>query len=162
MKWRSLRRARLGVECLSVLCLLGSLAPFSGCRSGNRIVIGSKSFSEQVILAEMVAQQIERKTDLGVDRRFNLGGTLICDRALKAGELDAYVEYSGTALTAILKIDVISDPDEVYRRVREEYGRFGLEWLDPLGFNNTHVILVRGSDARRRSIISGFQKLQGN
>jgi len=129
--------------------LLGLLASMSGCGSAETIVIGSKNFTEQVILGELLAQQIENQTGLKVVRKLNLGGTFICDQALRAGELDGYVEYTGTAYTAILKNDPIRDPQEVYRRVKESYGKEGMEWLQPLGFNNTFAILIRGEAAKR-------------
>ena len=88
---------------VAVAMLLASLGVAAAWPRGERIVIGSKNFSEQVLLGELVAQSIERFTGLAVDRRLNLGGTFICDRALRSGDIDAYVEYSGTALTAILK-----------------------------------------------------------
>ena len=118
------------------------------CAKPDRIVIGSKNFTEQVILGELLAQQIERTTKLTVDRRLNLGGTFICHQALVAGQIDAYVEYTGTALTAILKKPVLTDAKQAYETVRREYTEpFRAEWTEPLGFNNTFVILVRGEDA---------------
>ena len=134
---------------LGVTLLLGLLASMSGCGSAETIVIGSKNFTEQVILGELLAQQIENQTELKVVRKLNLGGTFICDQALRAGELDGYVEYTGTAYTAILKNDPIRDPQEVYQRVKESYGKEGMEWLQPLGFNNTFAILIRGEAAKR-------------
>ena len=119
----------------------------------DRIVIGAKNFTEQNILAELLAQQIESTTGLSVARKLNLGGTLICHEALRAGELDLYVEYTGTALTAILGEAPAADPDEVYDRVRTAYAeRFSLVWEEPLGFNNTFAIIVRGEDARRHDL----------
>lgn len=132
-----------------ILCLL---LQSGGCRSGSVIVIGSKNFTEQVILGDLLARHIENQTKLKVDRRLNLGGTFICDRALRAGEIDGYVEYTGTAFTAILKNEPIRDPQEVYRRVKESYAREGMEWLKPLGFDNTFAIIIRGEDARRLGI----------
>lgn len=129
--------------------ILGLLASLSGCGSAETIVIGSKNFTEQVILGELLAQQIENQTELKVVRKLNLGGTFICDQALRAGELDGYVEYTGTAYTAILKNDPIRDPQEVYQRVKDSYGKEGMEWLQPLGFNNTFAILIRGEAAKR-------------
>jgi len=117
-----------------------------GCHSGDRIVVGSKNFSEQVLLGEIVAQAIEQ-SGLGVDRRLNLGGTFVCDRALRAGEIDVYVEYTGTAYTAILKHPPSADRQEILRQVRAQYGEAGLEWLEPLGFENTFAMIVRGDDA---------------
>ncbi len=132
--------------------LLGVLLPAGACSSGESIVIGSKNFTEQVILGEILAQQIESLTELQVIRKLNLGGTFICDLALRAGEIDGYVEYTGTAFTAILKNEPISDPDEVYQRVKEDYATQGMEWLQPLGFNNTFAILIRNEEALRLGV----------
>jgi glycine betaine/choline ABC-type transport system substrate-binding protein len=133
--------------CLTVLLFLTS------CSGPDRIVIGSKNFTEQVILGELLAQQIERHTGLAVDRRLNLGGTLICHQALASGALDLYVEYTGTALTAILKEPPLNDPAAVYEKVRAAYqNQFAVDWTEPLGFNNTFVIVVRQSDAQRLNL----------
>ncbi len=122
----------------------------SACSRPDRIVVGSKNFTEQVILGELLAQQIERTTKLAVERKLNLGGTLICHQALIAGQIDAYVEYTGTALEAILKKPKESDANHVYELVKTDYqNRFRTEWTEPLGFNNTFVIVVRGSDAEK-------------
>lgn len=127
----------------------------TSCSRPDRIVIGSKNFTEQVILGEFLAQQIERHTNLVVDRRLNLGGTLICHQALVAGQLDLYVEYTGTALTAILKQPHATDPADVYDKVRTAYhDQFKIEWTEPLGFNNTFVIVVREADARKLNLKS--------
>ena len=129
--------------------LFAAVAYFVAGRGSEKIAVGSKDFTEQVIVGEILAQAIEAKTDKEVVRRFDLGGNLVHD-ALLAGEIDLYVEYTGTALLAILKEKPLSDPQEVYRRVKEAYAkRFGLEWTEPLGFNNTFAILVRGEDAQR-------------
>lgn len=118
-------------------------------RAHGRIVVGSKNFTEQRILGELLAQLIERNTPLHVSRKFDLGDTLVCDTALRAGNLDLYVEYTGTALTAIFKQPVLLDSEEVNRRVAASYAATGRTMMPPLGFNNTYVILVRGEDARR-------------
>ena len=119
---------------------------------GERIVIGSKNFTEQVILGELAAQAIERYAGLPVDRRLNLGGTFICDRALRSGDVDVYVEYSGTALTAIFKEPIRRDPGQVLEVIRTAYADAGVTMLEPLGFNNTFAILVRGDEARARGL----------
>jgi osmoprotectant transport system permease protein len=121
-------------------------------RAGGQIVVGSKNFTEQIVLGELVAQQIERETGLRVDRRLNLGGTLICDRALLTGDIDVYVEYTGTALTAIFKQPISNDAATVFDTVRDQYARSGRTLLPALGFNNTFAILVRGADARERAL----------
>ena len=139
----------------STLVLLSAFLLLAGChaRAGRRVVVGSKNFTEQIVLAELLAQQIEARAGLHVDRRVNLGGTLIRQQALRAGQIDLYVEYTGTALTAVLGERPSSDAAAVYERVRAEYAhRFGFVVTEPLGFNNTFAIVVRGDDARRLNL----------
>jgi len=127
----------------------------SGCGRRDRIVVGAKNFTESDLLAEIVAQQIERRTALPVERRLHLGGTFVCHRAITAGDIDLYIEYTGTAFTAILKQPPIADPGSVYRFVAAAYARdFKLQWTAPLGFNNTFAILVRRADAERYGLRS--------
>src|SRR6266436_10367365 len=134
--------------------LLLALA-LSGCAKHERIIVGAKNFTESDLLAEIVAQQIVRRTRLPVDRRLHLGGTFVCHRAITAGDIDLYVEYTGTAFTAILKQPPIANPDSVYRYVAAVYARdFTLRWTAPLGFNNTFAILVRRADAERYGLRS--------
>lgn len=129
---------------------LVALLTLSGCGRNDRIVVGAKNFTESDLLAEIVAQQIERRTALPVARKLHLGGTFVCDHAIKSGDIDLYVEYTGTAYTAVLNHGPGPSADSVYRVVREEYGqRWGLVWLAPFGFNNTFVVAVRGADAER-------------
>jgi osmoprotectant transport system permease protein len=133
---------------LATLGIFAGINLFQGKTSG-RIAVGSKDFTEQVILGELLAQSIETATTLTVERRFDLGGSL-AHEALLAGEIDSYVEYTGTALLAILKEKPSKDPQAVYQRVKSEYAnRFKLEWMKPLGFNNTFAILVRAEDAQK-------------
>lgn len=134
------------------LLATASISVYYPVTGGNLVVVGSKDFTEQIILGELLAQTIESNGALLVERRFDLGGNL-AHEALLAGEIDMYVEYTGTALLAILKGERSNDPAEVYRRVKDEYAkRFHLEWLKPLGFNNTFAILVRRDDADRRHL----------
>jgi osmoprotectant transport system substrate-binding protein len=126
----------------------------AGCRTrrGETIVVGSKNFTEQIVLAELFAQQIEAHSTLHVERRVNLGGTMLCHQALVTGKIDLYPEYTGTAFIAILKHSPNSDQtaSDIFRTVRKEYlHRFDVEVLPPLGFNNTFAIVVRGDDATR-------------
>ena len=133
---------------LLVALLLLSLA--CGPPRAKRVVVGSKNFTEQLILGELFAQHLEAKIQLSVERRFYLAGTYISHQAILGGRIDVYPEYTGTALTAILKEQPQKDPRQVYERVRAEYKRrFGLEVLSPLGFNDTFAIEIRGEDARR-------------
>ncbi|HET7100442.1 MAG TPA: glycine betaine ABC transporter substrate-binding protein, partial [Terriglobia bacterium] len=117
------------------------------------IVVGSKNFTEQSILGEMLAQYLHAQAGLQVERRFYLGGTYICQQALLAGRIDVYVEYTGTALTAILKQPVEYNAEDVYNKVKELYAtRFNLSVMPPLGFNDTFVLVVRGETARKDHI----------
>jgi len=129
---------------------IGAVLLLSACRGSDRSVrIGSKNFSEQVILAEIAAQALEAK-GVRVDRRLNLGGTFVCHNALRAGELDLYPEYTGTAFTAILGEKPVSDPAAVRRAVAEAYAkRWDLVWSPPLGFENNFALIVRREDAAR-------------
>jgi osmoprotectant transport system permease protein len=117
------------------------------------IGVGSKNFTEQILLGELLAQALEDE-GLPVARRFNLGGTFICDRALRSGDIDLYVEYTGTAVSAIFHQPVPRDPAEALRVARERYAASGLTVLEPLGFNNTFALLVRGRDARELDLRS--------
>jgi glycine betaine/choline ABC-type transport system substrate-binding protein len=134
---------------LSLAFLL--LFPLAACeRNANRIVVGSKNFTEQLILGELFAQVIEARTHLPVERRFYLAGTFICHQAILAGRIDIYPEYTGTALTAVLKQQPSGDRQEVYRRVKQGYEtKFGLSVGPPLGFDDTFAMVIRGEDARR-------------
>lgn len=135
--------------------LSGALLWMLGCRprSGG-VTAGSKNFTEQLVLGEMLAQVVEAAIKMQVDRRFYLAGTYICHQALLAGRIDMYVEYTGTALSAVLKEKPApgtaeADHAEVFATVKREYARrFGLEVLPPLGFDNSFAIVMRGDDAR--------------
>ena len=117
-------------------------------KSDPVIVVGSKNFTESVLLGELLAQQIEHRTDLRVERRLNLGGTFLCHQALRSGKIDLYPEYTGTALTAILKRPVEQDPNKVFETVSLAYRQeFAAQWLQPFGFNNTFAIVVRPEEA---------------
>jgi osmoprotectant transport system permease protein len=147
---QSRRSAVVTAAVIAAIVLLSSGA--AARRAGGKIVVGSKNFTEQLLLGELLSQVIERDTGLAVDRRLNLGGTIICDRALLTGDIDVYVEYTGTALTAVFHQPVSSDSGAVFATVREQYARTGRTLLPPLGFNNTFAILVRGQDARSRGL----------
>jgi len=136
----------------AIRLLVGGTLALASCHgaSAAKAVVGSKNFTEQIVLGELLAQQIETHTALRADRRLNLGGTILCHEGLLAGRLDLYVEYTGTALTAILNEKPSSDAAAVYGKVRDDYrDRFGLYVGPPLGFNNTFAIIVRGDDAAR-------------
>lgn len=146
---RSSMRITGALAVLLVASCLLSCAP----SHADRIVVGSKNFTESLILGEIIAQQIERTTGLKVERRFYLAGTYICHQAVLAGRVDIYPEYTGTALSAILKQRPEGDRSEVYRRVKDEYEkRLGLTLGPGFGFNDTFAMEIRGEDARRLNI----------
>jgi osmoprotectant transport system substrate-binding protein len=139
---------------IAIFLVMGSIL-FSSCRSSfqRRIVVGSKNFTEQIVLAELLAQYLRSHTGLTVDERVNLGGTMICQQAIESGGIDLYVEYTGTALTTVLGETPSGDATEVYARVKHDYAaRFGLEVTEPLGFNNTFAMVIRGEDARHLNL----------
>jgi osmoprotectant transport system substrate-binding protein len=136
------------------ILLFGALNS-SACHSSFRpqLVITSKFFTEQVVLAELLAQHIEAQTGIHVERKANLGGTLLVQKAMLSGDVDLYVEYTGTALTAVLGEEPHGDSNAVYQRVKQEYAqRFALEVTEPLGFANSFAMVVRGEDARNQHL----------
>src|SRR5438270_1269514 len=140
-----------------IICVIA----LTGCSHRPRIVVGCKNFTEQVILGELIAQQIESKTHLEGERRFYLGGTYIAQQSILAGRIDVYPEYTGTALTAILKESPSSDRKAVYERVKSEYERrLHLTLGRPFGFNDTFAIEIRGDDARRLHLQTLSQSAQ--
>ncbi len=139
--------------CVLLLAALAGLLLSCLPSPRDRIVIGSKNFTESFLLGEIMAQQIEAHATLKVERRFYLAGTYICHQAILSGRIDLYPDYTGTALTAILKQKAVGDEAEVYARVKSEYERrFGLTLGPAFGFNDTFALEMRGEDARRLQI----------
>ena len=137
-----------------LLCAAALIATLASCSRSSAIVVGSKNFTEQLILGEIAAQQIERKLHLTVQRRLDLGGTLLAHEAILHGDIDIYPEYTGTASSVILKHTAPNDAIRAYMTVKDEYlQRFHLVWLPPLGFNDTFAMVVRSEDAKRLSAI---------
>lgn len=125
-------------------------AALCSCSRNGAIVVGSKNFTEQIVLGEIAAQQLERKLHIPVERKLNLGGTLLAHEAIVKGDIDIYPEYTGTAATVVLKQSAPADPVRVYMTVKDVYlQRFQLVWLPPLGFNDTFAMVVRSEDARK-------------
>ena len=149
---RSASRRAAAVAAVVVVAIVLISSAAAARRGRGAIVVGSKNFTEQLVLGELLAQAIERDGGMPVDRRLNLGGTLICDQALIAGDIDVYVEYTGTSLTAVFHQPVSTDAATVFDTVRALYAKSGRTLLPPLGFNNTFAILVRGADARARGL----------
>ena len=137
------------VMLVAVMVTAAAAGVWGAGLAGRRdVIVGSKNFTEQVVLGELIAQVIER-SGLNVERRFNLGGTAIAHQALVSGGIDAYVEYSGTSLTAIFDLPPSTDSEAVFQQVRDRYAALGVTAMPRLGFNNTFAILVRADDARR-------------
>ena len=148
---------RFRVSCLLCIIFLVSCSP----SHSDRIVVGSKNFTESFILGELIAQQIESHTHLKVERRFYLAGTYICQQAMLAGRIDIYPEYTGTALTTILKQGISGNSKDVYGRVKTEYERrFGFTIGPSFGFNDTFAMEIRGEDARRLKVQTLSQAAQ--
>ena len=142
-------RGKLRWPAMAAPAVLGLVA-IAATQAGGpaaAVVVGSKKFSEQYVLGEMMAILIEERLGVRAERRFDLGGTLICHEALLAGEIDLYPEYSGTALLAILDEDPPTDAEAAWRTVRPAYEQLGLTWLPPFGFDNTYVLTTRRADA---------------
>ncbi len=137
------------------LFVTGALAMFAaGCtHRQDEIVVGSKNFTEQLILGEILLQYLGRRCSAPTDGRFYMGGTYICQQALLAGRIDTYVEYTGTAVAAVLKEKFSDNRAQVYEQMKTGYKqRFNLDVMAPLGFNNSFAMIVRGDDARRMGI----------
>ncbi len=148
------------IACITAVLM--SLAA-SGCAKQHSLTVGSKNFTEQVVLGEIVAQHLENRLQQKVIRRLNLGGTLLVHQSVMNGEIDVYPEYSGTALSSILKINMINDPKAILERIRDMYHtNLRLEWLDPLGFNNTFVMAVRDETAAQFKLKSLSDAEQSN
>jgi osmoprotectant transport system substrate-binding protein len=136
------------IACLSALAL-------ASCGPRQTIVVGSKNFTEQVIIGEIIAQQIERRMHVPVERYLNLGGTMLVHEAMVQGSIDVYPEYTGTALMAVLKRPPATDPSAVLTEVRAAYqSRWKLVWLPPLGFNNTFAMMIRGDASRAGKLVT--------
>jgi glycine betaine/choline ABC-type transport system substrate-binding protein len=132
--------------------LIAGALLLSSCSGKKAIVVGSKNFTEQVVLGEIIAQHLEHRLQDPVKRSLNLSGTLLAQQALESGQIDMYPEYTGTAFMDVLKQQMMRDPAIILERVRSEYSSLGLDWLDPLGFNNSFAMVVRGQDARDRHL----------
>jgi glycine betaine/choline ABC-type transport system substrate-binding protein len=133
--------------------LFGLIIALTACSSSKpTIVVGSKNFTEQVILGEIIAAQIERRLHVEVDRKLNLGGTLLAHEALKSGSIDLYPEYTGTALTEILRLPIQSDPKHVFEEVQRGYRASHVQWLAPFGFNDTFAMVMLSKTAQENHV----------
>jgi osmoprotectant transport system permease protein len=158
------RRSTRAAMVLAVIVIGSTAASLwaSGFSNRRDVIVGSKNFTEQIVLGELVAQVMERQ-GVTVERRFNLGGTAIAHQALIGGGIDAYVEYSGTSLTAIFNRPPSTDSSAVYSEIRDRYAALGVTTLPRLGFNNTFAMLVRAEDAKRMGLetIGDLNKFPG-
>ncbi|MFK9092866.1 glycine betaine ABC transporter substrate-binding protein [Bacillus salipaludis] len=148
-----------------IIISFGGFKVYSFANAEDKIIIGSKNFSESMILGNMLADIIENKTDIQVERKLNLGGTQVAFSAIKNGDIDLYVEYTGTGLVNILNQPPESDPDKVYDYVEREFKqKYNIELLKPLGFNNTYALAVRQDTANEYGLntISDLAKVSGN
>lgn len=142
---------RYAAAALVLTMIVGGVVVYG--KSEDKIVIGSKNFNEQLILGHMLGQLIEENTDIKVEKKLNLGGTNIAFSALKAGEIDMYVEYTGTGLVNIMNQPAVNDADKAYNTVSEHFNNnLGIKWLKPLGFNNTYTLAVRKDTAEKYAL----------
>lgn len=154
----------LAASLVVVVIVVSSIA-FYNTKNKKVIVIGSKNFNEQLILGNMVASLIEHNTDYKVEKKLNLGGTNVVFSAMKSGDVDLYVEYTGTGLVDIMKRSTISDKDKVYNTVKDYFNKtYGMEWLKPIGFNNTYVLSMKRelADKYKVNTISDLSKVSSN
>lgn len=149
---------------LLLLLAIAACQPQSGAGGGGDIIVASKDFTEQDILGELLAQQIENETDLTVDRRPRLGGSFVCHQAIVNGKIDAYIEYTGTAATVSKVFEeqaIPGDPTDLFLELQTRYAKnFNLAVLPGLGFENTFAIVIRGEDAQRLNIQTLSQAAQ--
>jgi len=158
------KKLMVGVAA-TVLVVAGVFQIYSTANAEEKIVIGSKNFSEQLILGNILADLIENKTDIKVERKLNLGGSQVAFGAIKSGDIDMYVEYTGTGLVNILKQPPESDPDKVYEYVQRQFKqKYDIDLLKPLGFNNTYALAVRQDTAKKFGLktISDLAEISGN
>lgn len=164
-KKRSSQKATLSIATLLIVCIF-AFTSIKGSSSNNRtITIGSKDYTEQAVLGNLVAELIEARTDITVNRRLDLGGTQVCFSALKAGEIDLYIEYSGTAYSDMLKHTPISDMEKVYETVKQEFKeKYDIEVLKQMNFNNTYAMAVTQETAKKYNLetVSDLAKVAGN
>lgn len=163
-KGKSSKKWLIGIASI-LLIFAGAFTLYSKANAEDKIVIGSKNFSEQLILGNMVADLIENKTDIQVERKLNLGGSQVAFSALNKGDIDIYVEYTGTGLVNILKKNPESNPDKVYSMVQKEFNqKYGIQLLKPIGFNNTYALAVRQDTAEQYGLnsISDLAKVSNN
>lgn len=161
---KTTKRVILAFAAILLVAAIGIKA-YSTVKAEDKIVIGSKNFSESIILGNMLADLIENKTDIQVERKLNLGGTQVAFSALQKGDIDLYVEYTGTGLVNILKQPPESNPEKVYNYVQKEFKqKYGIDLLKPLGFNNTYALAVRQNTANEYGLntISDLAKVSGN
>lgn len=146
---RKIKRLAIGFASI-IIVAGGAFTVYSKVNAEEKIVIGSKNYSEQLILGNMLADLVESKTDLEVERKLNLGGTQVAFGAINSGDIDMYVEYTGTGLVNILKQPAQSDSDKVYDYVKKEFKeKYGIDMFKPLGFNNTYALAVRQDTAEQ-------------
>jgi osmoprotectant transport system permease protein len=163
-KKRTIQKASLSVAALILAGIFLFTSTGGRVESARSISIGSKDFTEQEIIGNMMADLIEDRTDISVKRRLNLGGTQVCFEALKNGDIDLYIEYSGTAYTDTLKHPPINDMDQVYETVRTELKeKYDINVLKQMNFNNTFVLAVTQETAKKYGLetISDLAKEAG-
>jgi osmoprotectant transport system permease protein len=150
-----IQKSILGVVAISLIGIIAFTTISQGTGNEKVITIASKDFTEQEILSNIIADLIESKTDITVERKLSLGGTQICFAALKAKEIDLYVDYTGTCYGDTLKYAPISDVEEVYNTVKKDYKeQFDIDVLKQMNFNNTYTLAVTKETAEKYNLKS--------
>lgn len=141
------------IGSIIIIAILISVFSLSFSGKKNKIVIGSKNFTEQLILGNMYADLVEAKTDYKVERKLNLGGSLVAFNALRSGDIDMYVDYTGTLLMNIMNEQTINDEEKAYDYVKDAMNKnYNLTLLDPIGFNNTYTLAMMPEVANKYGI----------
>ncbi|MFD2170005.1 glycine betaine ABC transporter substrate-binding protein [Tumebacillus lipolyticus] len=153
MKTTVRNKLMVGALALSLAAMTIGCSDSSGSKASDQITVVGKNFTEQDIMANLVGVLLEENTDLKIKTKAFLGGTDVCFSALKTGSADVYVEYTGTGLVNIMGEKTISDPDAVYQKVKEQFpGKYQIEWLEPIGFNNTYAIAVTQETSQKYNL----------
>src|SRR5947209_16587877 len=147
------------ISALAVLLASCGLSPStsnvssstSGSSSGGTIIVGSKSFTENILIGDMMYDLLSANLKgVTIQNKSDLGGTMVPWNAIQSGQIDMYTEYTGTGLVDILKQPVVQDPNQVYNIVKQQYPqKYHIDWLQPIGFNDTYAIAVPQSIAQQ-------------
>ena len=155
----------MGIMSKGVAAVALAMVAFGSTSSAQTLKVGSKNFTEQFIVAELYAAALEA-AGFKVERKINLGATLVAHEALRTGAIDLYPEYTGTGLGAVMKAQgaTETDPQKVYQMVKSYYEKeYKLTWLKPSGVDNGYALVVRPETAQAMNLktLSDLAKVAG-